>query len=91
VPVIAAPGGGVLVVAYQNQLTNDRAHVFVASTIDNGATWTLSQAGLDTGTGNALLPAITTATVGSDAGAVVGWTDFRGNQVNGDIFSAVVH
>ena len=35
-PVIAAAGSGVLAVAYQNQLTNDRVHVYLATSIDFG-------------------------------------------------------
>jgi hypothetical protein len=91
VPVIVAAGSNVLAVAYQVQQTNQNVHVFVATSIDNGATWTLDHQRLDTGTGNALLPAITAATVGTEPGAVIGWADFRNNQVNGDVFIAVTH
>ena len=91
-PVLATAGSGVLAVAYQNQLTNARIHVFLATSIDNGATWSYTHALLDTGVGSAILPAITATTVGADPGAVIGWTDFRaGTGVNGDIFTAVSH
>lgn len=89
-PAIAAAGGGVLAVAYQNQLTNDRVHVYLATSIDNGATWTLTHARLDGGTGSAILPAITGSLVGTEPAAVIAWTDFRtGSGVNGDIYVSV--
>ncbi len=92
IPVIAAAGNGVLVVAYQNQQTNSRAHVFVASSIDSGATWTLTHTQLDQGIGAALAPQIAPTVVGTEPGAAVVWTDFRaGNAVNGDVYTAVSH
>ena len=91
-PVLAAAGSGVLAVAYQNQLTNDRVHVYVATSIDNGLTWSYNDSRLDTGIGSAILPAITATMVGLDAGAVIAWTDFRsGTGINGDIYTAVSH
>jgi len=91
-PVLAAAGSGVLAVAYQNQLTNDRVHVYVATSIDNGATWSYNDSRLDTGIGSAILPAITPTTVGAEPGAVTAWTDFRtGTGINGDIYTAVSH
>ncbi|MDB4960735.1 MAG: Myxococcales trans domain protein [Myxococcales bacterium] len=91
-PMIAAAGGGVLSVAYQNQLTNDRVHVFVASSIDSGATWTFTHARLDGGSGSAVLPVIVGATVGAEPGTMTAWTDFRtAPGVNGDIYTAVSH
>ncbi len=89
VPVIAAAGGGVLVVAYQNQLTNQKPHVFTASSIDGGATWTYTHARLDQGTGSAITPQIVAALAGTDAGAVSAWTDFRANGSFGDVYSAL--
>ena len=91
-PVIAAAGGGVLVVAYQNQATNQKAHVYVASSIDSGATWTYTHARLDPGTGNALAPQIIGSIVGVKPAAVSVWTDFRsGTGVTGDVYAAVSH
>ena len=82
----------VLAVAYQNQLTNARIHVYLATSIDNGVTWSYTHSRLDTGIGSAILPAITATTVGVEPGAVIGWTDFRaGTGVNGDIFTVVSH
>jgi hypothetical protein len=91
-PMIAAAGSGVLAVTYQNQLTNDRVHVFVASSIDSGATWTYTHARLDGGSGSAVQPVIVAATVGTEPGTVIAWTDFRtAPGVNGDIYAAVNH
>jgi hypothetical protein len=91
VPMIAAAGSGVLVVTYQNQLTNQKAHVFVASSIDNGGTWTYTHAQLDTGSGDALTPQIVATVVSSKPGAVMAWTDFRTNGTSGDIYAAGSH
>lgn len=89
--MIAAAGNGVLVVAYQNQLTNQKSHVFVASSIDNGGTWTYSHARLDTGTGDALTPQIVATVVSAKPAAVMAWTDFRTNGTSGDIYAAGSH
>ena len=91
IPVIASAGNGVLAVAYQNQQTNGNVHVFVASSIDSGATWTLTHAQLDEGAGSALAPQIVATLVGGEPAAAVAWSDFRGNAINGDIFVAVSH
>lgn len=90
-PVIAAAGNGVLVIAYQNQVTNQNVHVFASSSIDGGSTWHVQQEQIDSGGGNALLPAIVSTTIGTDPGAVIAWSDFRGNQINGDIYTAVTY
>jgi hypothetical protein len=89
VPVIAAAGDGLLVVAYQNQLTNAKPHVFTASSIDGGATWTYTHAQLDQGTGAAISPAIVAAVAGTEPGAVSAWTDFRANGSYGDVYTAL--
>jgi hypothetical protein len=53
---------GVLTIAYENKLDNDSpTHVFMATSIDNGATWTCTTGQLDMGVGSALLPVITPA------------------------------
>jgi Neuraminidase (sialidase) len=93
VPQITATGGGVLAVVYQSQQnqTGARPHVFVASSIDTGATWTFTAFGADTGAGSAILPQIVASQVAGKPAAVVAWTDFRANQVNGDVYSAVSH
>ncbi len=89
-PVVAAAGSGVIVVAYQNQLTNQRPHVFTASSIDSGATWTVNVTQLDGGVGPALAPVITASRPGADFAATVGWTDFRtAPNINGDIYVRV--
>ena len=89
-PVIAAAGNGVLVVSYQNQLTNQRPHVYTASSIDSGATWTLSQARLDGGAGPAIAPVIVASRPGTSFAAVTAWTDFRTlPNINGDIYAVV--
>ncbi|HEU4610739.1 MAG TPA: sialidase family protein, partial [Kofleriaceae bacterium] len=88
-PVIAAAGDGLLVVAYQNQLTNAKPHVFTASSIDGGATWTYTHAPLDQGTGAAISPAIVAAVAGTEPGAVSAWTDFRENGSYGDVYTAL--
>ena len=91
VPMIAAAGSGVLVVAYQNQLTGQKTHVYVASSIDSGVTWTYTHSKLDTGTGDALTPQITSTVIATKPSAVTAWTDFRTNGSNGDIYAAVSH
>ena len=91
-PVIAAAGSGVLVVAYQNQATNQKAHVYVASSINSGATWTYTHARIDQGTGNALAPQSFGSIVGGEPAAVSVWTDFRsGTGISGDVYSVVSH
>jgi hypothetical protein len=89
--MITAAGNGVLVVAYQNQLTNQKSHVYVASSIDNGGTWTYTQTKLDTGAGEALTPQIVSTVVSAKPAAVMAWTDFRTNGTSGDIYAAGSH
>ena len=92
VPQIASAGNGVLAVVYQNQQTNARPHVFVASSINSGATWTFSQAQLDGGAGSALLPQVIGSIVATKPAAVAAWADFRtAPNINGDIFARVSH
>jgi len=93
VPQLVAAGGGVLAVAYQNQLpeTGARPHVMLATSIDTGATWTFTQFGVDTGAGAAILPQVIASQVGGKPAAVTAWTDFRANQTNGDVYAAVSH
>jgi hypothetical protein len=85
-PRLLYAGGDVLVVAYMNDDPGTADHVYVASSIDAGATWTFSQEVLDTGIGNALNPVITRATAtGIANGACIGWNDFRSaTGINGD-------
>jgi hypothetical protein len=92
-PQIAAAGGGVLAVAYQNQLTSGVPHVFIATSIDTGVTWTYSALRIDGGLGSALAPQIIAAKtpVPSKPAAVTAWADFRSDQVQGDIYVAVSH
>ena len=92
VPQIAASGSGVLTVVYQNKLPMAaRSHVFIATSIDNGATWTHTHEQLDAGTGNAIFPQVVASVVGASnqAAAVAGWTDFRADGINGSIYTAV--
>jgi hypothetical protein len=92
VPRIAASGSGVLTVVYQNQQTNMPPHVFVASSIDSGVTWTYSHAQLDGGNGPAILPQVVGSVVASEPAAVAAWSDFRsGANINGDIYVVVAH
>jgi Notch-like protein len=93
VPQITAAGGGVLAIAYQNQQNqaSARSHVFVATSIDAGITWTFTSFGADAGAGAALLPQIVASQVAAKPAAVVAWTDFRANQINGDVYTAVAH
>jgi Neuraminidase (sialidase) len=90
-PQIAAAGSGILAVVYQNQQTNGRPHSFIATSIDTGATWTYTEFRLDGGAGAALVPQIIPSLVSSKPAAVAAWTDFRTNQINGDIYVAVSH
>ena len=91
VPQIAAAGSGVLAVVYQNQQTGSRLHSFVATSIDTGATWTFTEFRLDGGAGAAILPQIVASQVSGKPAAVAAWTDFRANQIDGDIYVAVSH
>jgi hypothetical protein len=91
VPQIAAAGSGVLAVAYQNQQATGRPHVFIATSIDTGATWTFTEFRIDAGAGSAILPQIIASVVATKPAAVAAWTDFRTNQVDGDIYVAVSH
>jgi Notch 1 len=89
VPAIAASGGGILTVSYQNRLTAANARVFVASSIDNGTSWTYSHSRVDSGGGQALSPRVTTVVQTGKAGALTAWSDFRsGTKINGDIYTA---
>ncbi|HEY0478017.1 MAG TPA: MopE-related protein [Kofleriaceae bacterium] len=92
-PQIAAAGGGVLAVVYQNQLTQStaRPHAFVATSIDTGATWTFTELEADGGAGAAILPQVIASQVAGKPAAVVGWTDFRANQIDGDVYTALSH
>jgi len=92
IPQLAA-SGGMLTVAYQNQGTAStaRPHIFVATSIDTGATWQFTEFHPDTGVGPALTPQIIPAVQSGKPAAVTGWTDFRANQTNGDIYIAVSH
>ncbi|TMQ21660.1 MAG: exo-alpha-sialidase [Deltaproteobacteria bacterium] len=93
VPQIAAAGSGVLAIAYQNQQnqTGARPHIFVATSIDTGATWTYTEFRVDGGTGAAIVPQIIASQVAGKPAAVTVWTDFRANQVDGDVYTAVSH
>jgi hypothetical protein len=92
VPQIAAAGGGVLAIAYQNQQPNATSHIFMTTSIDNGATWAFSQSLLDLGIGNAVIPQIVATSVAGKPAAVAAWTDFRtAPHVNGDIFAVLSH
>jgi hypothetical protein len=80
----------VLTVVYQNQQTNMPPHVFIASSIDLGATWTYSHTQLDGGAGPAILPQVVGAVVATRPAAVAAWTDFRaGSNINGDVYTRV--
>ena len=93
VPQLAAAGSGVLAVVYQNQQTTSgaRLHTFVATSIDTGATWTFTEFRVDGGAGAAILPQIIASQVAGKPAAVVAWTDFRANQIDGDVYAAVSH
>jgi Notch 1 len=91
VPQIAAAGTGVLAVVYQNQQTTGRPHVFVATSVDTGATWTFSEFRADAGAGSAIVPQVIASQVAGRSAAVAAWTDFRTNQINGDIYVALSH
>ena len=91
VPQIAAAGSGVLAVVYQNQPANGRPHAYVATSIDTGATWTFSEFRADAGAGASLAPQIVAAVVAGKPAAVAAWTDFRANQIEGDIYVALSH
>lgn len=88
-PSVALGGNGVVVVAYEHDLGTGIEHVFAASSIDNGSTWTLTHAQMDTGSGQSLLPVVVRATGGTITnGAIVSWVDFRsGSGINGDPWS----
>jgi Notch 1 len=88
-PVVTAVGNGILVVAYQNRLTAANNHVFIASSIDNGTSWTLSHKQADSGGGQSLAPRITKMVQGGASGGLASWSDFRaGTRINGDIYTA---
>jgi Neuraminidase (sialidase) len=89
-PQLAA-AGGVIAVAYTNQQSGARPHAFVASSIDGGATWTYTEFRLDTGAGAALAPQVVASRAASKPAAVAAWTDFRANQIDGDIYAALSH
>ncbi|MBC7975116.1 MAG: exo-alpha-sialidase, partial [Myxococcales bacterium] len=92
VPQIAAAGGGVLAVVYQNQPANGRPHAYLATSIDSGVTWTFTEARSDAGAGAALVPQVVASLVTNLPAAVMSWTDFRaGTQINGDIYVALSH
>jgi hypothetical protein len=93
VPQLTAAGSGILAVAYQNQQSQAgaRAHIFLATSIDTGATWTYTELRVDGGAGAAILPQIIASQVGGKPAAVTVWTDFRANQVDGDVYAAVSH
>ena len=90
-PAIIAATGGVLAVAYQNRVGTAFSHVFVATSIDGGASWTYTHDLLDGGAGPAMIPQVTSTLIGGQPAAVIGWTDFRANQIRGDIYTAVAH
>ncbi len=90
-PELAAAGGGVLAVAYRNKVGAAASHIFVATSIDSGATWTYTHDLLDGGAGPAGSPQACATTIGAEPAAVIGWTDFRANQTLGDIYTAVTH
>jgi len=97
VPQIAAAGSGVLAVVYQNQppsttlVPNPPPHVYVATSIDTGASWTFSAFQLDTGVGPAIAPQVIPSVISAKPTAVAYWTDFRTGLANGDIYGAVAH
>jgi len=91
VPQIAAAGSGVLAVVYQNQQGAGRPHLFLATSIGTGATWTFSEVRADAGAGAAIVPQVVASQVSAGPAAVAAWTDFRTNQINGDIYVAVSH
>jgi Notch 1 len=90
-PQIAAAGGGVLATVYQNQRTGAPPHVLIATSVDTGATWTFTELRLDGGAGSAILPQLIASLIGGEPAAVAAWTDFRANQIRGDIYVAVSH
>ena len=90
-PSIAAVGSGIFVVSWQDQQTGANAHVFTASSIDSGASWTVTQTQLDTGTGAAVGPKVTPALQSGKPTGVTAWTDFRTNHTKGDIFASASH
>lgn len=87
-PQIALAGSGTMVVAYQNRLTAGASRVYVASSIDNGVSWTNSHALADTGGGQALAPRVVPIVLAGKRGGLTVWSDFRsGTKVNGDIYT----
>lgn len=93
VPQITAAGDGVLAVAYQNQLGTARPHVFIATSVNNGGTWTYSVSRLDRAgaVGPALAPQVIGTRIDGDPAALAAWADFRldSNAINGDIWVAL--
>jgi len=81
----------------ETRLRDLNPHVEIATSIDGGVTWTYSQLRADGGTGSAIGPQIIASQVptgsgaATKAGAVAAWTDFRANQIDGDIYAAVSH
>ena len=88
VPFIAHVGSGTMVVAYQNRLTAASSRVYVASSIDNGTSWSYNHALADTGGGQALAPRCVPVVQGGKRGGLASWSDFRaGTKINGDIYT----
>jgi hypothetical protein len=59
--------------------------------LDTGATWTYTEFHADGGTGEAILPQIVASQLAGKPAAVTAWTDFRANQIDGDVYAAVAH
>ncbi len=88
VPFIAHVGNGTMVVAYQNRLTAAASRVYVASSIDNGTSWSHNQTLADTGGGQALAPRCVPVVQSGKRGGLASWSDFRaGTKINGDIYT----
>lgn len=79
-----------LAVVYQSQ-TGAKPHGFIATSIDAGATWTLTQLRIDGSACSVIAPQVAASLVSGEPAAVAAWTDFGANQINGDIYVAVSH
>ena len=90
-----------LAVSYQNAVTVGNtpapSHVYLATSIDSGLTWTYTHTKLDGGGGAAKVPQTVGSIIATRPSAVTAWYDFRPippattQTINGDIYAAVAH
>jgi Notch 1 len=85
---IAFLGSSTVAISYQNDAgAGGNPHVYVAASIDEGATWQVDDPVIDAGAGPATAPRIAPARGTLTVGATVIWNDFRtAPGINGDIF-----